>query len=192
MKCTIAYREQAAIPRSAIFLHTYLRWPATVASQFSNCERPSSPSSRSNIWIELVYWEVRERLSNGGLHGRHFYCQQMGNRTWAFDWPIYIWPWIILKVRVKVVYIFRLSISRDRWQNQEVVFIVMVDSLIFPCLLLIHKIAFVLTILFLRQKRQGRDAVASFWLRHDERMTRKRVQLVKDNRRRHAMLRRFD
>ena len=31
---------------------------------------------------------------------------------WPFDWHIYIWPWPILKVKVKVMHILTVNISQ--------------------------------------------------------------------------------
>ena len=33
-------------------------------------------------------------------------------RMWLSDWHIYIWPWLILKVKVKVMHISAVNISQ--------------------------------------------------------------------------------
>ena len=52
----------------------------------------------------------------GDRWSKHCYRQHMERRMWLFDWHIYIWPWLILKVKVKVMHIL-LWISRKRWEK---------------------------------------------------------------------------
>ena len=45
-------------------------------------------------------------------YGTDCYCQQIWSRKWLFDLHIYIWPWSILNLKVKVMQIFAVSITQ--------------------------------------------------------------------------------
>ena len=38
-----------------------------------------------------------------------YYYHQITSHAWTFDWHIYIWPWPILKVKVKVMHISTMN-----------------------------------------------------------------------------------
>ena len=54
------------------------------------------------------------------------YCRHIGRRLLAFEWYIYIWPWPILQVNVKVMRISTVNISQTvtrrtnmKWKTVE-------------------------------------------------------------------------
>ena len=52
-----------------------------------------------------------EYLLYGDKRDKYCSCQWLGSRLFAFDWCIYIWPWPILKVKVKAMLILTVNIS---------------------------------------------------------------------------------
>ena len=53
-----------------------------------------------------------EYPANGDRYGRHCYWKQIESHIWAFDYHIYIWPWPILMVKVKVIHTWTMNISK--------------------------------------------------------------------------------
>ena len=51
-------------------------------------------------------------LTNGDRYDKHCYGQHIGSCMWPFDWHIYISPWPILKIKVKIMHIWTANISQ--------------------------------------------------------------------------------
>ena len=51
-----------------------------------------------------------EYLRNGERQKKHYYCHQIGSYVLAFDKHIHICPWLILKVKVKIMDISAVNI----------------------------------------------------------------------------------
>ena len=51
-------------------------------------------------------------LTSDGKLDKHFNWQLIESRMWPFDWHIFIWPWSILKVKVKVMRISTVNILK--------------------------------------------------------------------------------
>lgn len=43
------------------------------------------------VWLRIscIFWR------------KHYYCHQTGSTIYVFDWHIYSWPWLLLKVEVQ-------------------------------------------------------------------------------------------
>ena len=51
-------------------------------------------------------------FANCDRYGNHCYWRHIRSRMWPFNWHIYIWPWLILKVKFKVMHISTTIISQ--------------------------------------------------------------------------------
>ena len=104
------YCEQTAGLRSANFC-TYVwifRFKSSTALTFS---------FKVKDWNQ-VRWEVQTWLSRKRWP---MVIANLESCMWSFDWNNYIWPWLILKVRVKVMHISTVNISRTVTQKQILV-----------------------------------------------------------------------
>ena len=55
----------------------------------------------------------RDYVVNGDRHDMaHITIASALSRMWPFDGYIYIWPWLVLKVKLKVMYNFIANISQ--------------------------------------------------------------------------------
>ena len=55
----------------------------------------------------------RKYLANGDRQHKQCHCQQMESRIRHFRWHIYLWPWPVLKVKVKVTHLSTVNISQE-------------------------------------------------------------------------------
>ena len=60
-----------------------------------------------DLTLELTIFQklLRDYIANHDKCGINYYCYQIASHVWVLDWHIYVWPWRILKVEVKVIHI---------------------------------------------------------------------------------------
>ena len=115
------------------FLHTYThgqskftcRSKFTCSSKFACQSKFACPSKfafvlpiaiKILIFLDLniqgkisnqVYSEVHlgDCLANGDGWDKHCRCQHIRNRVWPFHRHIYLWPWHVIEVNIKVIHI---------------------------------------------------------------------------------------
>ena len=60
------------------------------------CLTLTNSKGQAHTYFDSAY------LGNGDRRSKRYYYHQLESREWAFDWQIYIWPWLIVILKTKV------------------------------------------------------------------------------------------
>jgi len=91
--------------------HTILVFPDQMVWQYSD-EDPLTGASNADVWKNRPCSEnISLFLGNDARYSHSYYGMRIGNRTQAFEWYQFQWPWVILSDFAK--YSVTRSIARS-------------------------------------------------------------------------------